>query len=48
MNEQRMNGLLPDPLQIFPRGTEWHALMPRECLKAQYISNLLLTNTRKI
>uniref|UniRef100_A0A665TZ71 mitogen-activated protein kinase kinase n=1 Tax=Echeneis naucrates TaxID=173247 RepID=A0A665TZ71_ECHNA len=21
MNEQRMNGLLPDPLQIFPRGT---------------------------
>uniref|UniRef100_A0A3Q1J224 mitogen-activated protein kinase kinase n=1 Tax=Anabas testudineus TaxID=64144 RepID=A0A3Q1J224_ANATE len=24
MNEQRMNGMLPDPLQIFPRGTEWH------------------------
>uniref|UniRef100_A0A8C5I2V5 mitogen-activated protein kinase kinase n=1 Tax=Gouania willdenowi TaxID=441366 RepID=A0A8C5I2V5_GOUWI len=22
MNEQRMNGLLPDPLQIFPRGTD--------------------------
>uniref|UniRef100_A0A3Q4HXL9 mitogen-activated protein kinase kinase n=1 Tax=Neolamprologus brichardi TaxID=32507 RepID=A0A3Q4HXL9_NEOBR len=22
MNEQRMNGLLPDPLQIFPRGTK--------------------------
>uniref|UniRef100_A0A8D3BIP1 mitogen-activated protein kinase kinase n=1 Tax=Scophthalmus maximus TaxID=52904 RepID=A0A8D3BIP1_SCOMX len=26
MNEQRMNGLLPDPLQIFPRGTQLHML----------------------
>lgn len=33
MNEQRMNGLLTDPLQIFPRGN-WHVAVQ---WKARYI-----------
>uniref|UniRef100_A0A8C4F2X7 mitogen-activated protein kinase kinase n=1 Tax=Dicentrarchus labrax TaxID=13489 RepID=A0A8C4F2X7_DICLA len=32
MNEQRMNGLLPDPLQIFPRGTECYNIHYQEQL----------------